>query len=257
MKTQQQQKKLLAIDSFWHQLYDKSQKQSIDKKAIAAVQFNHCLDRTASVDSSAAQWIASPAAGVVRILLERDGGEKTTRATSLVAYQPNSQFASHSHPKGEEFVVLAGTFSDENGDYPAGTYVRNPPGSSHSPFSRDGCLIFVKLQQFLESDLQSVVDNIDFTSSKVKDEHWQTLFDDAEHGNDVVSFYQTKKETNLSSSLIEQGVEILVLTGEISTALKKYKVGHWLRLPPNTNEKIKASANTLLWIKTNHLKGQS
>lgn len=258
MKTQQQQKKLLVMDSFWHQLYDKSQRQSIDKNPIAAVQLNHCLDRAASVDSAAAQWIASPAAGVVRILLERDGGEKTTRATSLVAYEPNSQFASHSHPKGEEFVVLAGTFSDENGDYPAGTYVRNPPGSSHSPFSRDGCLIFVKLQHFLESDSQRVVDNIDidFTSNKVKDEHWQTLFDDAEHGNDVVNVYQAKKETSLPSSLMEQGVEILVLTGEISMALKQYKVGHWLRLPPNTNEKIKVTANTLLWIKTNYLKGQ-
>jgi ChrR-like protein with cupin domain len=44
--------------------------------------------------------------------------------------------------------VLEGVFQDEHGDYPTGTYVRNPPTSSHTPASEAGCTIFVKLWQF-------------------------------------------------------------------------------------------------------------
>jgi hypothetical protein len=80
-------------------------------------------------------------------MLERDGTE-VARATSIVRYAPGSSFPAHVHERGEEFLVLQGTFSDEHGDYTQGTYVRNPPGSSHRPFSREGCIIFVKLRQF-------------------------------------------------------------------------------------------------------------
>ena len=75
-------------------------------------------------------------------------GDEVARATSIVRYEPGSQFSAHTHDLGEEFFVLDGIFSDEHGDYPAGTYVRNPPGSSHTPYTVEGCTIFVKLRQF-------------------------------------------------------------------------------------------------------------
>lgn len=78
---------------------------------------------------------------------------EVARATSIVRYAPESRFAEHIHELGEEFLVLEGMFSDEHGDYGAGTYVRNPPGSSHSPYTVDGCTIFVKLRQFDPADL--------------------------------------------------------------------------------------------------------
>ena len=56
------------------------------------------------------------------------------------------------HTGGEEFVVLEGVFQDEYGDFPAGTYVRNPPTTSHTPGSEAGCTIFVKLWQFDSND---------------------------------------------------------------------------------------------------------
>lgn len=76
--------------------------------------------------------------------------------TSIVKYDPGSRFAQHHHPMGEEIFVLQGVFSDESGDYPAGTYLRNPPGSYHSPFSDQGCIIFVKLNQSIARDLKPV-----------------------------------------------------------------------------------------------------
>ena len=100
---------------------------------------NADLTRAAAVDSEALDWVASPMAGVERRMLERDGDE-VARATSLVRYAPGSSFAPHTHGAGEEFLVLDGVFSDETGDFPAGAYVRNPPGSRHTPSSGPGSI---------------------------------------------------------------------------------------------------------------------
>jgi ChrR-like protein with cupin domain len=78
------------------------------------------------------------------------------RATSIVRYAPGSHFSPHTHGGGEEFLVLEGVFQDEHGDFPAGSYVRNPPTSRHTPGSELGCTIFVKLWQFDPSDRTGV-----------------------------------------------------------------------------------------------------
>lgn len=101
-------------------------------------------------------WIASPEPGVDRVMLDRVGDEIAV-ATSIVRYLKGSRFAAHRHERGEEFLVLDGVFADEHGSYPTGTYVRNPPGSAHTPRSDEGCVLFVKLRQFLADDLASVV----------------------------------------------------------------------------------------------------
>jgi anti-sigma factor ChrR (cupin superfamily) len=100
-------------------------------------------------------WQPSPLPGVDRRLLDRVGDE-VARATSVVRYAPGSRFDAHRHGGGEEILVLDGVFSDESGDHPAGTYLRNPPGSSHAPYSQEGCVLFVKLWQFAATDTISV-----------------------------------------------------------------------------------------------------
>jgi quercetin dioxygenase-like cupin family protein len=93
-------------------------------------------------------WIASPANGVDRMMLDRIGDE-VARATTIVRFAPNSAFDAHTHGGGEEYLVLDGVFSDEAGDYPAGTYVRNPIGTAHRPhIGPEGATILVKLHQF-------------------------------------------------------------------------------------------------------------
>ena len=102
-----------------------------------------------------ADWVPSPMGGVHRRLLDRVGDE-VARATSLVRYAPGSRFSRHEHGGGEEILVLEGVFSDEHGDFAAGSYLRNPPGSGHAPFSREGCTLFVKLWQFARADIRTV-----------------------------------------------------------------------------------------------------
>jgi anti-sigma factor ChrR (cupin superfamily) len=41
--------------------------------------------------------------------------------------------------------VLEGVFSDETRDFGPGSYLRNPVGTAHTPFTRDGCTILIKL----------------------------------------------------------------------------------------------------------------
>ena len=105
----------------------------------------------AAVHAARLDWTPSPIPGVDRRMLDRIGDE-VARATSIVRYAPHSRFAPHTHGGGEEFLVLEGVFQDEHGDYPTGTYVRNPPTSSHTPGSEPGCTIFVKLWQFDPDD---------------------------------------------------------------------------------------------------------
>ena len=107
------------------------------------------------IETSSMDWVPSPSPGVLRKPLAREEKERG-HATSIVRYEPGSRFKSHGHPLGEEILVLDGVFSDESGSYGQGMYFRNPPGSSHAPFSEEGCLLFVKLHQFQADDDASV-----------------------------------------------------------------------------------------------------
>ena len=109
----------------------------------------------AAVHAARLNWTPSPIPGVDRRMLDRIGDE-VARATSIVRYAPHSRFSAHTHGGGEEFLVLDGVFQDEHGDYPTGTYVRNPPTTSHTPGSEPGCTLFVKLWQFDPDDREPV-----------------------------------------------------------------------------------------------------
>jgi len=119
------------------------------------MQLNADFTKRAVVHAAQQSWIASPMAGVERRMLDRIGDE-VARATSIVRYAPDSHFSPHVHEEGEEFLVLDGVFEDEHGKFPAGSYIRNPPQSRHTPGSTDGCTIFVKLRQFDPADRTSV-----------------------------------------------------------------------------------------------------
>src|SRR5699024_9368281 len=163
------------------------------------------------------------------MMLDRLGAEKA-RATSIVRYAPDSRFSPHSHPGGEEILVLSGTFSDGDGDYPAGWYVRNPPGSSHEPFSHEGATIFVKLWQMPpEEDHRVRIDTGDPAS-------WQQEAD----GREVCRLFSSESEqvslqrlpSSQSLSIKEPGgIEMLVLSGDLRVDGQAYAKDSWIRLP--------------------------
>ena len=93
------------------------------------------------VDTKAAQFRPGLVGGLTVLPLHEHKGVNT----ALVRWAPGTRFQPHTHWGGEEILVLEGVFSDENGDYPAGTWLRSPHQSRHNPFSEEGCLIYVKV----------------------------------------------------------------------------------------------------------------
>ncbi|KQQ96923.1 cupin domain-containing protein [Massilia sp. Leaf139] len=173
-------------------------------------------------------WLASPQAGVERVMLDRIGAEQA-RATSLVRYAPQSFFPVHTHPAGEEILVLEGTFSDEDGDYPAGWYLRNPPDSAHQPFSREGALIFVKLRQMAASDSACVrIDTRDPAAWQARgDRVVCPLFASAD---EQVALQRLAPHCPLLPEAVE-GAELLLLHGELAFGGQRHACGTWIRLP--------------------------
>jgi len=207
----------------------------------------------AVVDTNKLVWIQSPAAGVERKFLDRVGN-KIARASSLVRYAPNSSFAPHTHDGGEEILVLDGTFSDENGDYPAGTYLRNPPKSFHSPHSKDGCTIFVKLRQFHESDSAAV--RIDTTAANWYPGLVNGLSVMPLHEFDGVgtALVRWAPNTIFRPHVHPGGEEILVLEGVFHDEHGSYPKGTWIRSPRySKHAPFTKSEGAVIYVKTGHL----
>lgn len=177
-----------------------------------------------------AAWTPSPLPGVDRRMLDRVGDE-VARATSIVRYAAGSHFDRHVHHGGEEILVLDGVFSDESGDFPAGTYLRNPPGTSHAPFSREGCTLFVKLWQFAADDLTPV--RIATLTAAWRPGLVPGLSVMPLHEYDGVStaLVRWAPDTRFDMHVHPGGEEILVLEGVFRDEDGEYPAGTWLRNP--------------------------
>jgi len=183
---------------------------------------NADLDQAAIMHGATLPWLASPLPGVARRPLYRLGGEQA-RATSLVRYAPGSHFSAHLHGLGEEFVVLEGVFEDEHGHYPAGTYVRNPPGSQHTPGSTNGCTIFVRLRQFHPLD--------DVQQVRELPAHGDALLFENPYERVWLREFAANTAIVIDNP---RGLELLVLSGDLHGTDFHLTPWGWMRLPATT-----------------------
>lgn len=202
------------------------------------------------IHSDELDWVESPIQGVDRRMLDRIGDE-VARATTIVRYAPGSRFSAHTHTGGEEFIVLDGVFQDEHGDFPAGTYVRNPPTSSHTPGSKEGCTIFVNLWQFDMGDRKQ------FRKKMVEElGSWRdgvamaVLHQDP---REIVTYGELRPGATLNLTKVG-GTELFVLGGSVTESGETLLRGGWLRLPDGQPLSLLAGeAGAKVWIKTGHL----
>ena len=212
---------------------------------------NMNFDQRVVINTQQQTWQASPHKGVWRKPLAREEAERG-HATSIVRYEAGARFAAHGHPLGEEILVLDGIFSDENGDFPAGSYFRNPEGYVHAPYSEHGCELLVKLHQFQSQDQQHI--NIDTNNAD-----WF-----AGQGNlKVMPLHHFKGE---STSLVlwpagehflphahAGGEEIYVIRGELIDEHGRYPEGCWIRSPHLSRHNPYVEKETLILVKVGHL----
>lgn len=215
------------------------------------MELNADFSKRALVHSDKVAWQASPMKGVDRRMLDRIGDE-VARATTIVRYAPGSAFSAHTHTGGEEFIVLDGVFQDEHGDFPEGTYVRNPPTTQHTPSSDVGCTIFVKLWQFdMDDRTQFRKTMADELGDVVDGVATATLHEDA---REVVTYSHVDAGATLTSEAAD-GIEILVIGGEVVVDGETLVKNDWLRLPDGAKlSAVAGSEGAKVWMKTGHLR---
>lgn len=217
------------------------------------MELNADFTRRAAVHAAQLPWTPSPVAGVDRRMLDRIGAE-VARATSIVRYAPDSRFSAHTHGGGEEFMVLEGVFSDEHGDFPAGSYIRNPPTTSHTPGSKPGCIIFVKLWQF---------DPDDRTQLRLDTSTMPFLPAPDRAGIETMALFRDSREDvrlerwapDCEVALpVPGGIELLVMAGGFSEGGEAFAPQSWLRLPAGAALRAKAGpTGCKVWVKSGHL----
>lgn len=212
------------------------------------MRINDDLSKPVIVHAARLDWVPSPAAGVDRRMLYRVGGE-VARATTIVRYAPGSAFPRHAHTGGEEILVLDGTFQDEHGDYPAGCYFRNPPGTSHVPAAKDGCTIFVRLWQYREGDRTQIVrqpgegekvmprEGANAATMLFDDGHEQVFLEDWQPGATVI----------VPNA---RGLEFIVIAGGLAMNGEVLESQSWGRLPVGTDLKaLVGPEGARVWFK--------
>jgi len=212
---------------------------------------NMDLSKVACVRPDEAQWVKSPADGVSRKHLEREA-EESGHTTSFVRFEPGSYFPEHTHPQGEEIYVLEGVFSDENGDYPAGSYLRNPPGSTHKPYTETGCTLFVKLEQFQADDTTLV-------ALRPEDQHWRPGIGNLKvlplhtHNTESTALVLWPDNEVFQPHTHWGGEEIVVIRGRFIDEYGEYPAGSWIRSPHMSKHFPRVEEETLILVKVGHL----
>lgn len=217
------------------------------------MKLNADFSKRVAVHAADIPWVPSPMAGVDRRMLDRIGDE-IARATSIVRYAPGSHFSPHTHGGGEELLVLEGEFSDEHGDFPAGSYIRNPPTSRHTPMSKPGCVLLVKLWQFdLADRTQMRIDTKDLAFVPVPGRDGVAKLELFQDLHEIVRL--ERWSANAAIELAPRGgAELLVLEGAFVESGEHFKAQSWLRLPQGATLAARTGENgCTVWLKTGHL----
>ena len=221
------------------------------------MQLNSNLSQRVVVELSSCEWVDSPVAGIQRRLIERDGGE-VARATSLVRYAPGSNFEQHTHELGEEIFVLDGVLNDESGSFGAGTYIKNPPGSSHAPGSATGCTLFVKLRHLDLAERERTVIDTSTASWFPGLVPGLSVLPLSEFGTQHTALVRWAPGTQFNAHRHYGGEEIYVLEGVFEDEFGRYPAGTWIRSPHLSTHRPFSHEGCTILVKTGHLPvGQS
>ena len=216
---------------------------------------NGDLHVRAVADTTRMEWAPSPSGSVWRKRVHLVGPPESGQVTSVVRYEPRSRFPAHDHPEGEEILVLDGVFSDEHGDWPAGTFLLNPEGFRHAPFSEPGCVLFVKLRQSPGRERRHVVvdtHKLAWQPSPIPAVTYKALYQQAGFP-EWTRLEHWQPQADLGVISYEQGAELFVLEGQFTDEAGAYRAGCWLRLPVGSRHRPRSAGGCTLYIKRSGL----
>ncbi len=216
------------------------------------MQLNADFSQRCVLDTNTLPWTDTPSPWVHRRLLERDGGE-VARATSVVRYAAGARFDLHRHDLGEEILVLEGTLCDALGTYGPGTYLKNPPGSEHAPYSNDGCMLFVKLRHLDPQDQERVVIPTQHAPWRQGMVAGLKVLPLAEYGTSHTAMVRWAPQTFFNPHRHFGGEEIFVVEGAFSDEYGDYPQGTWIRSPHLSKHQPFSREGCLILVKTGHL----
>ncbi|MUG95353.1 anti-sigma factor [Scytonema sp. UIC 10036] len=197
-------------------------------------------------------WYQAPFTGIWFACFESDCEVQDHPVTMLTRFDPGGFFPLHGHPGGEEILVIQGNFADETGIYPPGSYMLNPEGFIHHPYSDEGCLTFVKLRQHGGQTRQQVKTNIyelSWQSGIIPQIQVKTLYQQMDFP-EKVWIERWQPGTALSNIVESEVKEIFVIEGTWSDELGNYPSGSWLRYPPNCSYSPSSTTGCMVYVKT-------
>jgi anti-sigma factor ChrR (cupin superfamily) len=218
---------------------------------MVAETVNGNLSVRVTVRTASMPWAPSPSPSVWRKRVHRVGPPESGQVTSIVRYDASSSFPAHEHPDGEEILVLEGIFTDDRGDWPAGTYLLNPEGYRHAPSSRDGCVLFVKLRQYPGLDREKIAldtNTIDWRPGDVPGLELKPLY--AQSGyTDTMALERWPAGISVGNRKYPGGAEILVIEGQFEDADGAYEAGAWIRFPEGSSHAPTTRSGCTLYVK--------
>jgi len=212
-------------------------------------------DQPLIVDSRTIDWQPSPAPGIWRKRLEHRGAAESGRVTSLVRFDAGARFPQHGHPDGEEILVLSGVFSDSSGDYPAGSFLLNPEGFAHAPWSDGGCTLLVKLCQYpgaSRSHLLLDTNDRKWAPSGIPGIDRKLLY--AEDGHpETIALFHLAAGASVPAHDHPGGEEAYVLEGSVEDQHGRLEAGCWARFPAGSRHQPHSAEGATLYVKSGHL----
>jgi anti-sigma factor ChrR (cupin superfamily) len=205
-----------------------------------------------SVLSNSLIWHQTNYTGISFACFESDDEVQDHPVTMLTRFEPGGFFPLHGHPGGEEILVLEGNFQDETGVHPPGTYMLNPEGFNHLPYSDEGCLTFVKLRQHGGLTRQQVRTNIfelPWQTGTVPEIEVQPLYEQLGYP-EKVWIERWQPGTQLSNIVETEVKEIFVIEGTWSDELGDYPAYSWLRYSQNCPYSPASKNGCLIYVKT-------
>ncbi len=197
-------------------------------------------------------WLDTAQTGIWRKPLDRDDGA-AAGTTSLLKCAPECEFDPPDDGLGEEILVLDGALADEEAEYAAGAYLRNPPGSPRAPCTDQGCVLFVKRYPFDSADCAVV--RIDTMNAR-----WLpglvpglSVLPLHEHRHEHAALVRWQPDTYFEPHTHFGGEEILVLSGRFEDEFGSYPAGSWIRSPHLSRHQPFSRAGCTIYVKTGHL----